>query len=361
MIQYILMHYQVGGKMDKIILINKKASNHYYYFNKLNGLSIRKEHEGYDDPFWSVEGPELLDISITNFCEKGCSFCYKNSSANGKHMAITDYENILNQLKTTHTYQVALGGGNPNQHPDFCEILRMTREDYGIIPSYTTNGYGLTDDIIYYSKKYCGAVAVSYYEPLDEFEFAIRKLIDNGIKTNVHFLLTSLSLNAAIGILEYPPAYMSGINSIIFLNYKPVGNHSDDSLLLKKNDKVNEFFNLVKKHNSNNFKIGFDSCTISGIVTNLYVNKIFIDSCEAGRFSAYISEEMKLYPCSFMESASEPINLRKTPLLEAWQNGFEFNKIRKSINNNACINNCDLEKICNGGCPVFREINLCSK
>jgi molybdenum cofactor biosynthesis enzyme MoaA len=25
----------------------------------------------------SHHGPELIDISITNWCDKGCSFCYK--------------------------------------------------------------------------------------------------------------------------------------------------------------------------------------------------------------------------------------------------------------------------------------------
>ena len=63
-------------------------------------------------------------------------------------MSIRDYDQIMNQVKNLPVNQVALGGGNPNQHPDFCEILRSTREEYGIVPSYTTNGRGLTQDVI---------------------------------------------------------------------------------------------------------------------------------------------------------------------------------------------------------------------
>jgi MoaA/NifB/PqqE/SkfB family radical SAM enzyme len=78
-------------------------------------------------------------------------------------MSIRDYYKIMNQVKDLPVNQVALGGGNPNQHPNFCEILRITREEYGIVPSYTTNGRGLTQDVIESSRKYCGAVAVSAY------------------------------------------------------------------------------------------------------------------------------------------------------------------------------------------------------
>jgi len=345
--------------MRDIILINKKRSNHYYYFNKLNGLSIRAEYPGSIEPFWAKEGPELLDISITNYCEKKCSFCYRNSSTNGKHMSLEEYQSILIQLKNTHTYQIALGGGNPNQHPNFIEILRMTREDYGIVPSYTTNGMGLTEEILEASKLYCGAVAVSYYEPIGEFIKALTKIKNMKIKTNVHYLLTSESIDNAIKLIESEPKYLEGINSIIFLNYKPVGENSDERLLLKLNSRVKDFFDAINNHDLRKFKIGFDSCSVSGIVKYLDYNPIFIDSCEAGRFSAFISEDLKLYPCSFMESILNGIDLRKNSICDSWLESEEFVALRDSIHSNQCYKVCLFARDCVGGCPIFREINLC--
>lgn len=345
--------------MSDVIVVNKRESEHYYYFNKMNGLSIRAEYPGGNEPFFAVEGPELLDISITNYCEKECDFCYRNSSSNGKHMDLNDYESILKQLKDTYTYQIAIGGGNPNQHPDFIEILRMTREDYDIVPSYTTNGTGLTDEIIQASQKYCGAVAVSYYEPLEDFKEAVRKLIDARIKTNVHFLLTSESIKRAIQVLEHPPEYLHGINAIIFLNYKPVGAGSDNRLLLKNSNLINKFFLSVKKHDLKKFKVGFDSCTISGIVKNLNYNQRFIDRCEAGRFSAFISEDMKLFPCSFMVNSTNGIDLKTTRIIDGWQLNEEFIKVRMMVQDNRCKTQCEYEYVCSGGCPIFVDINLC--
>jgi len=349
----------MGGNMSDVIVVNKIESKHYYYFNKLNGLSIRAEYPGGDEPFWAVEGPELLDVSITNYCEKECSFCYRNSSLNGKHMDLNDYESILKQLKGTYTYQIAIGGGNPNQHPDFIEILRMTREDYDIVPSYTTNGTGLTNEVIQASQNYCGAVAVSYYEPLEDFKEAVSKLINAKIKTNVHFMLTSESVERAIQILESPPDYLRGVNAIIFLNYKPVGDGSDNRLLLKNSSLISEFFESVKKHDLKKFKIGFDSCTISGIVENFNYNPKFIESCEAGRFSAFISEDMKFYPCSFMENTTNGIDLKSASIIDSWQQNEEFIKVRIEMQDNRCKTQCKYERLCSGGCPIFSVINLC--
>ena len=57
-------------------------------------------------------------------------------------MSIDDICTIVEQAKNAGVLQIALGGGNPNQHPQFVEILRLIREA-GIVPSYTSNGEGL--------------------------------------------------------------------------------------------------------------------------------------------------------------------------------------------------------------------------
>ena len=59
-------------------------------------------------------------------------------------------------------------------------------------------------------------------------------------------------------------------------------------------NKISQFFQNVQ--NCRTLKIGFDSCSVSGIVEYMNVNKIFMESCEAARFSAFISEDMKMYP-----------------------------------------------------------------
>lgn len=329
--------------------------DYFIYFNKESGVLIRQGITNDCTPFYSKHGPELLDISITNYCERGCSFCYRKSNKNGKHISLNDYKYILREAKKCDVVQVALGGGNPNQHPQFEQILQLTAEE-GIIPSYTTNGDGLTEKIIDATKKYCGAVAVSLYKPYTSSFYTVEKFIEAGIKTNVHFMLNSSTINDAIDIMRNIPKQLQGVNAIIFLNYKPQNN--DESLLLKNSTQYKEFFELINTVNWP-FKIGFDSCTISFIMTLLDVDYCSVDFCEAGRFSAFIKEDMKVYPCSFMANTIKGDSLINEGLLNIWMNSEQFTNVRKKILSNRCKDVCIKCKQCMGGCPVYEKINLC--
>lgn len=339
------------------IIVNQYPNQSYRtIFNQKSGLLIRLEDSTGIDPFWCSYGPELMDIAITNWCDKGCAHCYRKSNVSGAHLSIENYRMILQQAEKMKVFQVALGGGNPNQHPNFNEMLRLTREEFNIIPSYTTNGRGLSQDVLATTKKYCGAVAVSAYKPYDDTFDAVQKLIDYGIRTNIHFLLTSESVDTAITWLENPVEILKNINAIIFLNYKPVGRNPRTDLLLKKSRKHEAFFRLAgRKHP---FKVGFDSCSISGITRFMAVSSIFVERCEAGRFSMYISEENKMYPCSFMEDKIEGIPVTKDNIQTVWQTHSSFTSIRAQLSKNKC-SGCIAYDDCFGGCPIFPEINLC--
>lgn len=143
------------------IIKNYTKENYRVIFDRNSGFFARIESKGHCEPFWAQSGPELLDISITNWCDRNCSFCYRDSNTNGLHMSLEDYEFLINEAASINVFQVALGGGNPNQHPDFIKILEITRNKYSIVPSFTTNGRGLTKDILEAAHEYCGAVAVS--------------------------------------------------------------------------------------------------------------------------------------------------------------------------------------------------------
>ncbi len=342
------------------IIIRRHKEQHYYtFFNKNTGFFARIEEENYPEPFWSKNGPELLDISITNWCDKSCHICYKNSNKRGKHMTLKNYQLIMQQAKRMGVLQVALGGGNTNQHPSFIEILKLTRKKYGIIPSYTTNGRGLTEEILKASQIYCGAVAVSAYNSIEDIVGVTEILLKNKIKTNIQFVLSNESIEIAINWLNNIPKYLRGLNAIIFLNYKPVGKHKSNKLLLNRSKHLEYFFSLIKDKEYP-FKIGFDSCCVSGLVAFLNTNKCFFEACEAARFSAYISEDLYMYPCSFMGESFKGVDLKHSSIKDCWVDSEIFNNIRSSIKNNSCIANCSKQDICYGGCPVFPKINLCS-
>lgn len=340
-----------------IIFRNYPEQNYKVLFNQQTGFFARVENKGFQEPFWAKKGPELLDISITNWCDRGCEFCYKNSNQTGNHISLENYERIMEEAQANNVFQVALGGGNPNQHPLFIEILKLSRK-YDIIPSYTTNGRGLTQEIIAATKDYCGAVAVSAYAPYEDLANTIKLFSDVQIRPNIHFVLDSDSIEIAIDWLVNGREFLSQINALIFLNYKPIGEYKDNSKLLKNSVHMKPFFDLVD-NNIFSFKIGFDSCMVPGIVTFMknYEN-ISLEPCDAGRFSAYISEDLKVYPCSFMIEHYCGESLLEKSFSDIWNKSELFLDTRSQFTDAKC-GTCMHQSKCLNGCPFLEEINLC--
>ena len=344
------MQQQILG--DNVVRIHH--SQHYKtLFNQKSGFLVRLEDEGHEEPFWSEDGPELLDLSITNYCERCCDFCYRRANPSGLHMLLNDVENVVKQAKDAGVLQIALGGGNPNQHPHFVDVLRIVR-DNGIVPSYTSNGEGLTDDILEATKKYCGAMALSLYYPYERYDQIVERISGMGIKLNLHVILKSDTIELLTEWFKEPPTLFSHINAVIVLNYKPINGSRD--LMVKDVGRLNAFYESASACKS--VKIGFDSCCISGIVKWMNVPEVLIESCEAARFSCFISEDMKMYPCSFMVSQGWFGDLRKESLFDIWRNNEYFKKFREVGVPERCTG-CRYAEVCKGGCRAFEEINFC--
>lgn len=354
-------------KITKIDKENKFIAK----FDTDNGFYVRSGiiENGKDtdvDPFMASY-PELIDVGIMGSCAHAslCTVgCYQGGIDNQKpNMALADYQSIIDQSKGK-VFQIALGGhGDPNKHEDFEAILRYTREN-NIVPNYTTSGLLLTDKEVELTKEYCGAVAVSMYRRYHTFD-ALRKFIDAGCTTNIHYVLSNKSIDEAIDILKYhrlncndsPFVYdTDGVNAIIFLTHKPVGKGSADDVLDVNDVRLKEFFALIEKPHP--FKVGFDSCTVPGLVNFADINFDSVDTCEGARYSMYISSDMVAVPCSFDQSHRYGNDLQSMTIKESWDSP-KFNAFRDSMRH-SCPS-CPSQELCKGGCPLEPSIVLCNK
>lgn len=108
-----------------------RNGNYNVHINLDNGTKIREN----DLDFFAPEYPESMDIKITNMCNMGCKFCHENSTPDGLHGDIMNLEFI----NTLHPYtELAIGGGNPLEHPDLEAFLRKCKE-LKLIPSMTVH------------------------------------------------------------------------------------------------------------------------------------------------------------------------------------------------------------------------------
>lgn len=309
------------------------------------------------DPFMA-SFPHLLDIGIMgtcknkNYCKVGCY----QGNINKPNMSFKNFKKIIKQIKGK-TFEIALGGnGSPNEHENFIDIIKYTREN-DIIPNYTTSGIELTDEQIKATKDYCGAVAVSFYNQPYTFS-AIERFLNAECKTNIHYVLGNDSIDEALFKLKNN-LFPKGINAVIFLMYKPIGCIKPDNVLKFNDLRVVEFYNLIQ-NNTFEYKIGLDACHLPALCNfSTKINKIITTPCDGGSYSAYITSDFWMLPCSFDTIARNyAVNLNEYSIEEAWNN-IKFD-IFRDYHRNSC-KDCKDQNNCRGGCPLIQEINLCNK
>jgi hypothetical protein len=83
-----------------------------------------------------INHPESIDVKITNYCDMGCEFCHESSTKRGKHADLEKLQNILYDLPAG--IELAIGGGNPLDHPDLIEFL-VWCQMMGFIANMTVN------------------------------------------------------------------------------------------------------------------------------------------------------------------------------------------------------------------------------
>lgn len=88
------------------------------------------------------EFPENIDIKITDYCDAGCAFCHENSTKQGKHGDILNMP-FLDSLRPGT--ELAIGGGNPLDHPDLDEFLIRLKAQ-GIVSNLTVNSKHIADN-----------------------------------------------------------------------------------------------------------------------------------------------------------------------------------------------------------------------
>ena len=338
------------------------------YFNTETGAYMRTgilDKNGKDtgkDPFMG-SFPNLIDVGVMGHCIHGESGlcraagvqCYQSGySVKKPDMTLEDFETVARQCRHI-TNQLALGGrGDPNQHKDFEQILQICREN-DIVPNFTTSGYGMTPEIAALCKKYCGAVAVSWYR--SEYTLkAIQMLLDAGVKTNIHYVLGKNSIDEALERMttnDFP----AGINAVIFLLHKPAGQGTRQNVLEVSDPRVEAFFKEVDALHP--FKVGLDSCNVPGAIR--YCRNILpqsLDTCEGGRFSCYIDSDMTMLPCSFDQDRRFAVKLQPATIREAWESEA-FDRFRSQLRD-ACPG-CRHRDLCKGGCPLMPEIVFCDR
>lgn len=338
-------------------MLHRRHSPEYNFTaDPATGLTFRWGATMHDAPA-SAPWPELADISISSYCTAGCSFCYRSCTSSGVFMSLDEYSYVLEQLTHPHwgpVFQVALGGGEPLEHPDFLRMIEMTRQR-AIVPNFTTRGMKVTTNIATALSGMVGAVAISA-SSLQSCSFdSVERFIDAGITTNIHYLLQRQSVTEAIEIVEgQHDNTLERVNAVIFLTYKPMGRATKNGCLAW-GEEMRRFMQCVDTRSSK-VRIGFDACMVPLLMHATRTDRRLIDPCECGFFSIYIDEQLNVLPCSFAPEGRDSFNLRVHDFQRIWSDLLAGFRARQS---NDCRRQCSATASCRGICPYFEQIGLC--
>lgn len=160
--------------------IAKKDYKYDYWtlFNRNDGYKIRcviNENGQQDFLPKQASTPDLVDVKITQYCNFGCKFCYQGSTKSGTHADFSQIKEIINTLADAEVFEIAYGGGEPTQHPEFIDILKYTRK-HNIVPNFTTRDIKWLKNNIEDIKNIIGSCAVSIGNAQDIKK--IRSIID---------------------------------------------------------------------------------------------------------------------------------------------------------------------------------------
>jgi radical SAM protein with 4Fe4S-binding SPASM domain len=287
--------------------------------------------------------------------------CYQNATLDGHIMTLAQFKQILDLLPKT-VNQIALGGGEPLEHPEFVGFLQACRE-HDIVPNFTTNGDHMTKELAAEVVKYCGACAISWHDGEGKFR-AVDLLEEAGMRPNVHFLLSKSTLPDAITLLKDPTKIlgqsMGKIAAVVFLLYKPQGRATSEDIL-QPCEMLDEFFELATSDPP--VGVGFDSCSVPMVLSNTKVPPILMETCESTRFSLYIDAYGNVLPCSFSKGKWEEFNIFECEdfYKDVWMNPLIVKFRERQLAMVERCSECPHWGDCLGGCRVFPEIVKCKR
>ncbi|MVN86483.1 radical SAM protein [Deinococcus sp. HMF7620] len=107
-----------------------------------------------------LRAPELLDVKLTDVCSVGCAFCYQDSRPGRRHARLEDVAQIAAEAGRAGVFEVALGGGEVSEYPDFLAALHLFRAA-GVVPNFTTRRLRWLAQLWPQVRDLVGGVAVS--------------------------------------------------------------------------------------------------------------------------------------------------------------------------------------------------------
>lgn len=151
---------------------------------------------------------EQLSIDLSNYCTKGCPFCYNKSNAKGDSVWLPEEVILFAEDCIAHGVKaVSLGGGEPFEYDGVFQVIESLYPKCYL--TVTTNGIPLENDVTW--KKLMDThpdkIHITIHQPKDYEEVKrvmhqIKKLKDTDIKPGLNLLVRASQVSEAKIVFE---------------------------------------------------------------------------------------------------------------------------------------------------------------
>jgi len=209
-------------------MIARKDKSVWILFDRKSGNKVRIQFckTGIEDAkYEKASVPELVDVKITNHCNRKCPYCYEDSRPDGKHASLKYIKQLAKLFGKAGVFEVALGGGEPTAHPEFAEILKIFHEN-NVVPNFSTRNLSWFDDDekVGAVRAYTGGFGFSAdrSHEIELLDTLIVHKFGEDFKGRVKIHITLGAMNEA-DFNETVRAAEEHNFRVLFLGYKPTG------------------------------------------------------------------------------------------------------------------------------------------
>lgn len=236
--------------------------------------------------------PRVLQVAVTNACNKSCGFCYRPLEAAGQWT----FDSLLELARFADRWgvlELAFGGGEPTVLPRFGELVRAIWNETGLCPNFTTNGSRLTPAFLREVRGHYGQLQLSIYDD-DDYHAVIDRLVGEGARFGLNYLVTPervRTLEADVWAFAE-----RGVRDILLLSYKG----HDGALHLWPRDQARFDASVAKLHRLLDGRVDLKVDVCWG--ERLHATpRLFDGDCGAGSLFLSITSDRRVLACSFAD------------------------------------------------------------
>ena len=261
-------------------------------FDRTRG--VNQLFSGNETAHFVQRAPRVLQVAITNVCNKSCEFCYRPQDA-ASEWTLDELMELARFAADWGVLEFAFGGGEPTVFPDFVELMQRIWTETPLCPNFTTNGLRLTDTMLRELRGYYGQIQLSVYDD-DDYWTTIDRLVAARAQFGLNYLITPKRLRTLEADVR---VFMThGVRDILLLSYKGHDSamHLSPTECRRFDDSVRRLYDQL----GNRISLKVDVCWGTRLMRT---PQLLFEGGDCGANAGFLSigSDKTVLPCSFAE------------------------------------------------------------